>query len=503
MQIFKFVGCTALILFVLSSIAEAQVGSTQPYVLVSRGTDTPDCRFQVTAPRLSGDGRWVFYLARCGPDASINRPSTRNVYGYDLVTGKTKLVSVLPNSRQGTIADLLDVNADGRYVVFSGGVQSQNVARDTPAVYVRDTLLDVTTKIDDRADIYSNASISADGQVVAFARPRRPIPGEYNGIYDTYVWNRTTGQVSLVNVPLRPYRNSDASAGGPRISADGRYVFFVSNIETLVPYDFNGKYDVFRRDLLTNTTELVSRSSRGFSTGNGESSYRGARADQLSFNSTSVISADGRFVVFSSSATDLVPGFTPWSGVYLRDMTSGITSLVSINSTGTGGLPADYGLISADGRFASLTGNLNTFDYGNPAQPNINNVYRRDLTMLQTTVTNMLYPHDPTRNYNYCMNSGISGDGRYELFTARRNENGSAGTNKVELYLRDYQTGATVRIGSDSAAAQGALRGDISAAGNTVVFTTTDVLSSDDGDGAFMDVYVYQIAGPAKTSVPK
>lgn len=484
---------SAILTIVVLTLLSFTSTSAQQFKLISAMPDVFDYQYQVAAPRLSGDGRWVFYQSRCPDLTGVNRGSTRNIHGYDLATGQTKFVSVLPNSRQGTFAALLDVNADGRFVVFSGGSKPQPGVRDTPAIYVRDTVLDVTTKISDTADPYSDAAISADGSVVTFTLPRYPVPGTLTSVWDLYVWHRSTGQVSLVNVPVRNLRNEEGSVGNARLSADGRYVIFNSTFDSLVPNDFNRKVDVFRRDLLTNTTTLVSLNSSGTNSGNGESFMRNASPGQLYLNSTSTISSDGRFVVFRSTSTDLAPGLIYWGGVYVRDMLTETTTLVSVTPTNTIGMNADLGLISADGRIASFIGDRNNSEFGQPIQPNTNIVYRRDLVLGQTEVTNLMYPNEPTRNYGSSINSGISGDGRFEVFTAVRVDTGTGGANKVELYLVDHQTGSTLRLGSSSAAAQGAYSGDIARAGNTVIFLTRDSLVPEDIDGGFPDVYVYQI----------
>jgi hypothetical protein len=143
---------------------------------------------------------------------------------------------------------------------------------------------------------------------------------------------------------------------GQRISADGRYVAFTSNATTLVPGDTNRYDDIFVRDRLTNSTVRVSVSSTG------------EEADLVSRYPD--ISADGRFVVFVSSATDLVPGDT--NGVpdlFLHDRDadgngifdeSGRTSTERVNVSSTGAVAAGgtlhctYPVISGDGRFIAF-----------------------------------------------------------------------------------------------------------------------------------------------------
>jgi Tol biopolymer transport system component len=101
------------------------------------------------------------------------------------------------------------------------------------------------------------------------------------------------------------------------MSADGRFVVFGSRSTNLVPGDANGHYDIFLRDRLTGTTERVSVASTG-TEGNGDSLE-------------SSVSEDGRYVAFSSSATDLVTGDTNGCvDVFLRDRVAGTTVRISV-----------------------------------------------------------------------------------------------------------------------------------------------------------------------------
>ena len=117
----------------------------------------------------------------------------------------------------------------------------------------------------------------------------------------------------------------------PSISADGRFVAFTSAAINLVPGDTNGVADVFVHDRLTGTTERVSVDSAG-TQGNGNSSEPS-------------ISADGRFVAFSSDATNLVPGDTNGArDVFVHDRLTGTTERVSVDSTGAEGNSSSFDL---------------------------------------------------------------------------------------------------------------------------------------------------------------
>src|SRR5262249_31107160 len=128
----------------------------------------------------------------------------------------------------------------------------------------------------------------------------------------------------------------------PSISADGRYVAFDSTANNLVSGDTNGVSDVFVHDRVSGTTERVSLSSNGVQ-GNRDSYYPS-------------ISADGRCVAFWSTATNLVNGDTNGaSDVFVSDRVSGTTERVSLSSNGVPGHRATYyPSLSADGRYVAF-----------------------------------------------------------------------------------------------------------------------------------------------------
>src|SRR3954452_12105446 len=132
--------------------------------------------------------------------------------------------------------------------------------------------------------------------------------------------------------------------GGGWMSADGRFVVFMSDTDNIVPGDTNGWDDVFVRNRLRGTTERVSVSSSGVG------------GDGASF--IAAISTDGRFVVFGSYSTNLVPGDTKHQAdVFVRDLQRGTTERVSVGGHGqeANGGSSPYALaISANGRFVAF-----------------------------------------------------------------------------------------------------------------------------------------------------
>ena len=165
--------------------------------------------------------------------------------------------------------------------------------------------------------------------------------GDSNGVPDIFVHDRNTSTTSRVSVASDGTQGNGSSLV-PSISADGRYVTFGSNASSLVSGDTNGWADIFIHDLQSSSTTLVSVASEG-TQGNGPSQ-------------ASSLSADGRYVLFSSSASNLVSGDTNGSAdVFVHDRQTSVTTLVSVATDGTqGGAGSGGAFISADGHYLAF-----------------------------------------------------------------------------------------------------------------------------------------------------
>ncbi len=251
------------------------------------------------------------------------------------------------------------VSADGRYVAFTSAA-SNLVPGDTNStgdVFVRDTLTGRTRRVSVSSTGAQSAlggwhpAISADGRHVAFgSHASNLVPGDTNNATDVFVHDMTTGKTRRVDVSSTGAQ-SDSSSADPAISADGRSVAFYSSATDLVPGDTNNAADVFVHDMTNGKTRRVSVSSTG------------AQVDVTSFTFGAGISANGRYIVFNSTASSLVPADTNDSyDVFVHDVATGQTRRVSVTSDGSqGDGPSLYQAISADGRhvaFQSFASNL-------------------------------------------------------------------------------------------------------------------------------------------------
>jgi Tol biopolymer transport system component len=241
-------------------------------------------------------------------------------------------------------------SADGQRVAFQSAA-SNLVAGDTnnaDDIFVRDSASGVTTRVSiatggAEGDGYCSAPrISADGRFVAFlSGATNLVPGDTNGAPDVFVHDTQSGVTTRVSVST-----SGAQANGlayaPSISGDGRYIAFHSAATNLVSGDTNNSWDVFVHDRASGSTTRVSLTPSG--------------AQASGHCAQPALSADGRFVAFHSNALNLVAGDTNgvWD-IFVRDLANGVTQRVSIDSAGVqGNGNCAEASLSADGRFVAF-----------------------------------------------------------------------------------------------------------------------------------------------------
>ena len=283
-------------------------------------------------------------------------------------------------------------------------------------------------------------SISADGRWVAFdSKANTLVAGDPPVTRDIFVRDRASGTIELVSRDSNGVQANDAS-GLPSLSRDGRYVVFESQATNLVPGDTNFATDVFLRDLQSDTTELVSLDSAGVQ---GNSSSDSAST-----------SADGRYVVFHSTSTNLVPGDSNFDyDVFLRDRQSGTTERVSVDSAG---LEAnDHSLrpsISADGRYVAFWSYASNLVPGDTNQAT--DVFVRD--RLNGTTERVSVDSAGAEANDKCYDPSISADGRFVAFEGLADNLVPGDTNNaVDVFVRDRQLGTTERVSVSSTGVQG------------------------------------------------
>jgi len=358
------------------------------------------------------------------------------------------------------------ISADGRFVAFNS--RASNIVpgdtNNTLDIFVRDTLTNTTTGVSvDSAGNQGNSgsgdpSISADGRFVAFtSAASNLVPGDTNNSFDIFVRDLSTNTTTRVSVDSAGNQGNSGS-NYPSISADGRFVAFTSAASNLVPGDTNNLADIFVRDLLTNTTTRVSVDSAG------------NQANLVS--SEPSISANGRFVAFGSQGSNLVPGDTNnRNDIFVRDLLTNTTTGVSVDSAGKlGNSISSLPSISADGRFVAFfsdASNLVPRDTNNS-----NDIFVRDLSTNTTTRVSVDSAGNQGNGESY--SPSISADGRFVAFYSGTTNLVPGDTNgSSDIFVRDTRANTTTRVSVDSAGNQGngeSYTPSISADGRFVAF---------------------------------
>ena len=339
----------------------------------------------------------------------------------------------------------------------------------------------------------SAPSVSADGQFVAFVSTAdNLVPNDTDGRPDAFVYDRTTGTVSLASVGAGGMA-AGIDTNTVAISPDGRYVAFVSGTggDGVVVTGVAGQ-QVYVRDLQTGTTAVASAGPGGVP-GNG-----------TSYNFE--FSADGHHLVFQSTATNIVPGVAYSNGyqadaLYERDLTTGTTVLVTRSLDGTAGVDGatgPYG-VSADGRYvvfqSSADNQVSISNNGNEQ------VYVRDTLAGTTALVSVGATGLEAGAGHNLLNDGpraISADGRYVVFHSNA-ANLVPGVSGTQAYVRDLVAGTTTVVSQTAAGVlMGATDEVVSPDGRWVAFSTATGGVPADTNG-HVDVYVRNLRTGALT----
>jgi Tol biopolymer transport system component len=452
---------------------------------------------------ITPDGGWITFVGKTN--------GTSQAYAWDGQSGATTVVSqdLAGNPAPIGFCDFPVIDDTGRYVAFrcSATNLTTNVVAEGFHLYVRDLQENATRLVDEvgtgfgsAKDFLSLPAVAAG--VVAFdCTDTDLVNGDNNEARDIFLRDLGSGAIELVSArdATMPSRTPPGLAMGPVISAsaDGRHIAFSSVAGELIPGCTNEYRAVFVRDLLYGSNILVSVDTNG--------------SAGLDRNATDPsISADGRFVAFSSGADNLIPGdANKLQDVFLRDLQNQVTMLVSVASNGVSpgngisGLP----VVSADGSVVMFRSRAN-----NLAPGSWSSVYD-NLFVRKQGVTYTLAPGGVT-----C--AAMSPDGRWVAFgggtgnmflwdtfsNARVDTNttlalssiavsddGSrlAGLRGSQVYVADRRAGSNYLLVASTAqttVSHASLQ--FSADGRFLVFCTGEPLISYDTNG-LADIYLY------------
>jgi Tol biopolymer transport system component len=454
-------------------------------------------------PAISADGRYVAFHSSAANLVPGDTNPLRDVFVRDRLIPVTERVSVKSNGDQSNSGDSVHpaISADGRHVAFDT-FATDLVPGDTqlcflpfepyeyncPDVLAHDRVTGATVLISlssggaqgDGDNMFPD--ISGDGRYVAFQSPATNLVAGDTNVFcqndpdpeldncgDIFVRDRDTdvdgifdepGAVSTVRVSVSTSgTQGNEESHDASISMSGRFVVFTSAASNLVASDTNGHQDIFLRDRDTDVDGIfdetgavstVRVSVRGSSTqGNGDSDL----AD---------VSSDGRYVVFSSDATNLVTGDTNGqTDVFVRDRDMNTTIRLSLSSGGVQGNNWSYApAISSDGAlvaFVSQASNLEgvpnvfcDYDGDTVVDDNCIDVFVRDRDTdhdgifdepgwMSTVRVSVSTSGD--RGNAESLDPAISGDGRFVAFESSASNLVPEDTNGYpDVFVRDRQT---------------------------------------------------------------
>ncbi len=340
-------------------------------------------------PSISADGRYVAFASEATTLVPGDGNGKQDIFRKDLQTGAVVMCSARPGGIEGNGTSFTcSISANGRYVAFySEATDLLGIGNDTNGfidIFRKDLQTEAIVRCStDSANAESNGpsydpSISADGRYVAFESDATDLVlPNANGSRDIYRKDLQTGAIVRCSTSSGGTEGNSTSSY-PSMSPDARYVCFESNASNLVGSDGNVNRDIFRKDLQTGSTVRCSTKASG-----GEVSSASFQAR---------VSDDGRYVAFHSGAGDLVSGDTNLANdVFRKDLETGaIVRCSTAPGVGQGDKDSVYASMSADGKYVAFSSDSTNFVDGDTG--GFNDVFRKELGLPAPTITSI----DPT-----------------------------------------------------------------------------------------------------------
>ncbi len=394
---------------------------------------------QQMVSQISAQGRYVSFSTNA---TNIISGDTNGVHDVFVLDTNTRTVQRLSTSSAGVQGNGnsqsmgVSINGEVLFTTEATNLDSQGVA----GLFVRkigETRLervDLTSSGQLSNGSTSQAAIAAGGRFVAFSSSATNLaPNDTNGVNDVFLKDRVTGSVARVSETKNGVQGNGASTV-KWISPDGKFVAFESTASNFATSDTNGLSDAFLKDMQTGELFAISSNSSG-ATANGSSWVTSA-------------SVDGRYVSFTSDATNLVSGDTNGvTDVFVKDLVAGSITRVSVDSNGQQGNSGSYdGELSADGRYLAFFSFASNLDGGDAAP---RDAFHKDL---KTGAVTRLSIGDNGGQIGSLMvglgvgSTSISADGRKVLFaTDNWNFVTGSGADGFAIFDIGFQTGLYTR----------------------------------------------------------
>lgn len=369
--------------------------------------------------RIAANGRYIAFESY-----AANLPSgdgQRRVYVHDRGSSTTQLVSANSRGAAATGGEP-SISGNGRLVVFTSTWTKLPMGDGvTTRVYLRDVVKEKTRLVSKNskgsaanADA-SSPWISQDGRFVAFQSAATNLPHGDGVLNQIYLHELATGKTRLVSTNSKGAVANDVS-GSASLSGNGRYVSFESRATNLPRGD--GTYQSYVHDLVKGWTRLTSRNSRGNASNGG--------------NAGPVISADGRSVVFWSDAANLPHGDGTTDQVFVHDLSTGRTRLISRTSSGVvGDGRSTVPHVSAGGRYVVFKSQAANLPHGDGTRVH---VYLHDRKTGRTSLLSR-NSRGATGNAN-SFEPWISADGNFASFESYASNFPGGGGSILQIYVR-------------------------------------------------------------------
>jgi hypothetical protein len=402
-------------------------------------------------PAISDDGNLVIFVSKatnlvsgdtntfCGLSNNENCP---DIFLHNRSSGVISRISISSGGGQSdNSSDSPAISGNGRFAAFvsAAGNLVPGDTNNTPDIFVRDLQTGQTTRISvSSSGGQSNGasdqpSVSGDGRFITFlSTANNLVPNDNNGVQDIFVRDTVAGATSRVSISSTG-QEANYSSLQPVISADGLNVAYISHASNLVPGDTNNTGDVFIHNRQTGTTTRISVASNG------------TQSNVISWAPD--ISSNGRYVVFSSNADNLVSAdLNQWGDIFLRDITANTTTLISAAANkGQANSWSQLPVISADGSFVAF------FSWASNLTSNDENwlpdIFLYQKSTGQFTLTSVAGSGVQQSIGVTDMVLDISGNGRYIVYATPINNLIANDTNGWrDVFVYDRQTTSIIRV---------------------------------------------------------
>ena len=429
---------------------------------------------------LSGNGRYVAFVSHAGnlvTNTMLQEPL--QVFVRDLVASNTVLISVSTNGRGGDANSFGPmISSNGQFIVFASEA-SDLVSNDTNGlsdVFVHDRASHTTTLVSvdlsgrapndtNRTSIIplsANPLVSPDGQWVFFESRAANLTAvsDTNNATDVFARNLHTNLTFVVSLDATGASTADGTSTLAGISADARYVAFISTATNIAAGGTNAAGDLYRRDMVSGARQCATKNVGSLLSG----AYRCGNA---------ALSANGRYAAFATIGTS--------NAVFRHDFDSDATALISLCTTNAEGAVS----ISADGRYV-------IFDDGA-------NVLRFDANTSTTQLVNVA-ANGAQPGSGIARNPVATPDGNGIVFISNCPDLVTNGSSLSQVYARDMVAGATRLITVATNGQPSTTNNEVSSLAvspdfSRVVFDSTAAdLVAGDGNRA-SDVFIRDLVG--------